>query len=372
MAQLKRLRADWQGMWRCFLILLCFVGPVWGHQTSDSYLSLQATNRILVARWAIALRDLNHVLTLDRDADGELSDTELNEARPRIEEYAFGRIKFSINGQTATPKKTGFDIQDHADAIYAALHFELEQAWVDLSIEYTLFNDTDPMHRGLLRLTLPDRTDTAIFSPAQPIQRFLLPARDLWKQFLNFLWEGVWHIWIGYDHILFLVALLLPSVLRAERIIWGVLKVVTAFTVAHSITLSLAALGWVHAPVRLVECVIAASVVVAALNNVKTFLPERTWTMALGFGLIHGFGFANVLGELDLDRSQMALVLLSFNVGVELGQLAIVLAFVPVAYAARNTRFYRTFAVKYGSLIIAALAMVWLVERALDRKLIPF
>jgi hypothetical protein len=187
--------------------------------------------------------------------------------------------------------------------------------------------------------------------------------------------EGVWHIWIGLDHILFLISLLLPSVLLwrtiawqpAERAIdafWDVFRVVTAFTVAHSITLSLAVLGVIDLPSRFVEAVIAASVVVAALNNLRPLVTRRLWMVAFGFGLVHGFGFASVLADLGLPRGALALALVGFNVGVELGQLAIVLVFLPFAFALRRTRFYRRWVMVGGSLVIAALAAVWFVERA--------
>jgi len=152
---------------------------------------------------------------------------------------------------------------------------------------------------------------------------------------------------------------------------WDVLRIVTAFTVAHSVTLSLAALGLVALPSRLVESAIAASVVLAALNNVWPVFEGRRWMVAFGFGLVHGFGFASVLADLGLPQGTLALALLGFNLGVELGQLAIVAVFLPCAYALRRTRFYRQAVLFGGSLLIAALAAVWLAERALELKLLP-
>ena len=117
------------------------------------------------------------------------------------------------------------------------------------------------------------------------------------------------------------------------------LWVVTAFTLAHSITLTLAALRLVELPSRLVESAIAASVVLAAVNNLVPVVERRRWMVAFAFGLIHGFGFASVLAELGLPQETLVLSLLGFNLGVELGQLAIVAVFLPTAYALRNTRF---------------------------------
>jgi len=148
-----------------------------------------------------------------------------------------------------------------------------------------------------------------------------------------------------------------------------VTKVVTAFTVAHSITLTLAALGVVALPSRLVESAIALSVVLAALNNVFPLVAHARWLAAFGFGLLHGFGFAGALQDLGLPTGSLALSLAGFNVGVELGQLAIVAVFLPAAFALRGTRTYRRGMLTAGSMAIAAVAAVWLVERAFDLPL---
>jgi hypothetical protein len=195
----------------------------------------------------------------------------------------------------------------------------------------------------------------------------------------------VLHIWMGFDHLLFLLSLLLPAVLVRSRVpgatwtgaptfrhaFWDVFRVVTAFTVAHSITLSLAALGVVSLPSRLVESAIAASVVLAALNNVRPVVFGGRWIIAFAFGLIHGFGFASVLADLGLPRDSLLLALVAFNVGVELGQLAIVAVFLPIAYALRDTWLYRRVILAGGSLLVAVLAALWLAERALDTTLLP-
>src|SRR5262249_8285044 len=152
--------------------------------------------------------------------------------------------------------------------------------------------------------------------------------------FLEFVREGVRHIWSGLDHLLFLLALLLPAPLARA---WGRwepraglaaaaregLKVVTAFTVAHSLTLGLAFFGLVSFRAQWVEVAIALSVFAAAWNNLRPFLPGRAWAMALAFGLVHGLGFAGALRNLALPIRARGLALAAFNVGVELGQLAI-------------------------------------------------
>jgi hypothetical protein len=149
-----------------------------------------------------------------------------------------------------------------------------------------------------------------------------------------------------------------------------VFKIVTSFTVAHSITLSLAALGAVSLPSRLVESGIAASVVLAALNNVFPLVHGRRWMVAFAFGLIHGFGFASVLKDLGLPQGALLIALVGFNLGVEVGQLAIVSAFLPAAYWLRGSWFYRRLVFIGGSLSITAIAGIWLIERAFNLKII--
>lgn len=192
------------------------------------------------------------------------------------------------------------------------------------------------------------------------------------RQFMEMAREGIWHIWIGFDHILFLLALLFPAGLRAahapaERSRWApmlkdVLALVTAFTVAHSITLSMAALRIVSLPPRLIETTIAVSIVVAGWRMRQAISRPATW-IAFGFGLIHGFGFANVLADMQLPPGSLAWSLFAFNIGVELGQCAIVLLVLPAISYARRHPFYQRSFMPAAAAIIAAIGVVWSLER---------
>jgi hypothetical protein len=244
-----------------------------------------------------------------------------------------------------------------------------------------LLFDIDPQHKGLLQLRHGGQVSTAIFSPDSAHQRLQVADASRLRQFGDYVRHGIWHIWIGFDHILFLLSLLLPAVLVYRDRQWqgrntfraaalDVLKIVTAFTLAHSITLTLATLGVVSLPSRLVESAIAASVVLAALNNVWPLFHGRRALVAFAFGLIHGFGFASVLRDLGLPKAALLLSLVGFNVGVEVGQLSIVLLFLPLAFLVRNTVVYRRGVLGAGSCLIALLALAWLAERGLDVKLL--
>ena len=367
------------------LLLLLGAGHAWAHKPSDSYLTLTVADATVTGRWDIALRDLDHALGLDADGDGLITWGELRHRHGDIAAYAAARLSVSADGAACTLEVGEQQVDTHTDGAYSVLPLRVDcpQPPSRLGLNYSLFADLDPQHRGLLQLGAQGRTRAAILGPQAPSQEFELAEAGAWAQFLAYLEEGVWHIWIGFDHILFLLSLLLPAVgvwvarrwqpvERFTPAFWDVFRIVTSFTVAHSVTLSLATLGFVSLPSRLVESAIAASVVLAALNNVWPLFLGRRWLMAFAFGLVHGFGFASVLAELGLPQDTLALALVGFNVGVELGQLAIVLVFLPLAWAVRRSWFYRRAVLLGGSLAIAALAAVWLAERVFEMKLLPW
>ena len=362
------------------VLLLCQV-TAWAHKASDSYLMVDVKGQAVTAQWDIALRDIDFALGLDRDGNAEITWGELRARQSDVAAWALSRLTVSRGG-VCPLGVTGLQVDDHTDGGYAVLHLrgECPGAAGTLGMEYRLLFDLDKLHRGLLRLTLDDKTYTTVLSPTSGVVQFGAAQASRWAQFSQYLIEGIWHIWIGFDHILFLVSLLLPAVLVLHMRRWQgvssfgtatreVLWVVTSFTVAHSITLSLAALGLVSLPSRLVESAIALSVVLAAANNLWPVVENRRWLVAFGFGLIHGFGFASVLAELGLPADALVLSLLGFNAGVELGQLAIVAGFLPVAFWLRNTRLYLRGVFVLGSWLTMLVALVWLVERALDLEL---
>jgi hypothetical protein len=360
-------------------LLSLWLAPAHAHKPSDSYLSLWVQGNHLTGRWDIALRDLDYAIGLDADGDGEITWREVKAKHQEIAAYALARLSIAADGVGCTPTVTEHLIDNHSDGAYEVMRFSADclAAPEVLTINYTLFFDLDPQHRGLLRLEEQGRTHTAIFSPEHDTWRLEGHSVALGRQFLEYFRTGVWHIWTGFDHILFLCSLLLPAVLERGRGRWQavttfrpaffeVLSIVTAFTIAHSITLSLAVLGFITLPSHLIESTIAASVVVAALNNLYPLIEKRLWIVAFSFGLVHGLGFANVLTDLALPKPALAVSLVSFNLGVEVGQLAIVAAFLPLAYLARRSWLYPRLVLGAGSLGIALVASVWLIERSLN------
>lgn len=371
------------------LLILClaffYAITAHAHKPSDSYLSFVVKDKVVEGQWDIALRDLDFALGLDANGDAEITWGEVRAKHAEIAAYAMSRLQISTQGNNCPLTVTEHLVDDHTDGAYAVLRFTAQcTATIQvLQARYKLFFDIDPQHKGLLRLDYLGNSSTAIFSPEKATQEFTLKQVSKLQQFLDYAREGVWHIWIGFDHILFLLALLFPAVVFRQGkkwqavtafkpAFWSVLKIVTAFTLAHSITLTLATLGVISLPSRWVESTIAASVVIAALNNIYPLFRERRWVMAFAFGLIHGFGFASVLTDLGLPQGTLVLALVGFNLGVEVGQLAIVSAFLPIAFALRYSWLYQRFILFGGSIVIAILATIWLVERAFDMKLLGF
>lgn len=366
-----------------FLALALNIATAHAHKPSDSYLSLKPAGQNVEGQWDIALRDLDFAIGLDADGNGEITWGELRAQHGAVAAYAMTRLRLKSGGADCPTQVSAHLVDNHSDGAYAVLRFSATcpQPIEKLGVDYRLFNDIDPQHRGLLRLKLATGTTAAIFGPEKPLQEFALAGSSRLEQFVDYLKHGTWHIWIGYDHILFLLSLLLPAVVVFTRhrwqpvgdfrtAFWDVFRIVTAFTVAHSITLSLAALGVIQIPTRIVESAIALSVVLAAANNIYPLVLGRRWVVAFFFGLIHGFGFASVLGDLGLPQGALLVALVAFNVGVEVGQLAIVAAFLPFAYALRHTLFYRRVVLQGGSAAIIIVAAIWLAERVFDLKLI--
>ena len=368
-------------VWFALLLAGC-ASAAWAHKPSDAYLTLTvpASGEVLQGQWDIALRDLDFVLGLDANHDGAITWGELKAARGRIAAYAFTRLALDAIGRgdrrPCLARLTELLVDEHVDGHYAVLRFTADCGLhpSQLTVRYWLLFEADPTHRGLLQVIGGGSEQAAVLSREAPVASLNVFAPGRGQQFAAFLREGIWHILRGYDHILFLLTLLFPAVVRYGAAGWepreslrdttlDVLRVVTAFTLAHSLTLSLAVLGLVHLPARWVECGIALTVLLGALNNLRPVIVRRRWAVALAFGLVHGFGFASVLADLGLHRANLALSLVGFNSGVEIGQLLIVLAVLPLAFLARHTLIYRRAFMPVGSMAIVLLAGYWLVSR---------
>lgn len=370
-------------VWTVVLFILS-TGVAHAHKPSDSYLNLSIQGSHIEGQWDVALRDLDYAIGLDSNDDGQITWGELRARHTEIAAYVLSRLQLRGAGALCPSLALEHLVDNHSDGAYAILKFSAKCPTPPehLELTYSLFSELDPQHKGLLNLQYHGLVRTAIFGVEKPLQGFELASTNPWRQFLDFVREGIWHIWIGYDHILFLLALLLPAVLwrKAGQWVavadfrgagWNVLKIVTAFTVAHSITLSLAALSIIQLPSRLVESAIAVSIVASAANNIRPLIHTRLWMVAFIFGLVHGFGFASVLMGLNLPQGALLSALVGFNLGVEIGQLAIVAIFFPLAFLLRCTRMYQCYTLGAGSLMIAIVATLWMAERIFNVTLLP-
>lgn len=361
------------------IIALIVCSSASAHKPSDSYLRLERTGpQELAGRWDIALRDLEYAIGLDANGDNAITWGELKARREALFAYALARLDISTDGKRCTLKPGPLKFTEHTDGGYAVLYFDVAcpAPVARFTVAYHLFANIDPSHRGLLQVRGEGVTQTAVLGPEDPTIEIALGETSYWRAFIDYLSRGIHHIWRGTDHVLFVITLLLPSVLVYRKRRWRprervgsalleVIEVITGFTVAHSITLALAVLGVISVPSRLVESAIALSIVLMALNNVYPIVSRGRWGLAFAFGLAHGLGFASVLVDLDLPSGILALALFAFNVGVEIGQLAIVVLVLPMAILLRHTAFYRIVVLYGGSLVVAALASLWLYQRAL-------
>jgi hypothetical protein len=374
-------------------ILLAMAGalaavPVQAHKASDAYLLLQQGPEQLTLRVDVALRDLELALDLDTDGDERLTWGEVRTAWPAIESYIAARVR--VPG--CALRAADLALERRNDGAYAAVTLagNCPPGQGEPVIRYTVLREVDPTHRGIARIAIGD---------APPVLRVLDPGNDAAMATpptadsrhtdttaaappSSFFREGVHHIVTGYDHVLFLLCLLLPSVVRRRRDGWQpvqhlreavlpVAVIVTAFTVAHSITLALAAAGRVALPPSFIEPAIAVTIVLAAIDNIRPIFGGRRRIVTFLFGLIHGFGFAGVLGELDLSAGAFAWALLQFNLGLEAGQLAIVLLVTTGLYLLRTSPGYPRWVIRGGSAVAIAVGVVWLIERTADVSLLP-
>ena len=366
-------------------LLLAFALCVFGigaqaHKASDAYLQIDIGDRQLALRWDIALRDLDVALGLDVNDDGRLTWGEIKAAWPRIQNYALPRL--AIAGCPLRLESTALERRN--DGAYAVMLLSSGCVLRETpAIRYSLLREVDATHRGLVKVNRAGQPATlAMLTPADVAPAAASVTAPPSREASGFVREGLLHILTGYDHVLFLLCLLLPSVMRrtpegwrpVDRLahaVWPVVGIVSAFTVAHSITLALAATRVVSLSPAFIEPAIAVTIILAALDNILPIFPVRRVVVTFCFGLIHGFGFAGVLTELNLPTSAFAWALLQFNAGLELGQLLIVVSVTAVLFVLRERPRYRAFAIRGGSFAAMLVGALWLIERTANVSILP-
>jgi hypothetical protein len=369
--------------WRLFFLLCFTLLPLIAsaHQSGNSYLRITGSQEGVKVQIDFAVRDLNSLLQIPPEQQKEIRRHELEEMRDRLAALIGESLVLEVDGD---PLKLTFQSQEvtvYNDGLYVrqthtAPGWSASAAY--LLVRYGFFNEEEKVARAFMKLVSGSLESSAVLDPRHAVQRLPLREIALTEALWTYAREGALHIWGGLDHLLFLLCLLLPGLsLASSRSLSAyasrgmhavgvyAIKVVTAFTLAHSITLAAAAMDLIMLPDRLIESAIAASIMVSALLNLRGGEGKQAWKLALGFGLIHGMGFANGLRELGLSSSHFIETLIAFNLGVEFGQMAVVLLvgllLWPVLHNAQWVRKIQ----RWGSLAILLMASVWLVERLL-------
>jgi hypothetical protein len=353
---------------------LASAGPTWAHSASSSYLTIIARGHEARVSWSIALRDLDEAIGLDADDDGAITWGEVQAKADQIDAYVLSRLQIATGGaQCMVAGSVDHLVDLLSDGGYVVLRTDLHcpVAIAQLDVRYGALFEIDPNHRGLLNVTLDGVTHTGMVSPAEPAAHFGASGGygTLTRQFFE---GGVEHLLAGADHVLFIVMLLAPLLLRPRppdargkvRRPTEIVALLTAFTVAHGLTLTLAVLGLAQVSQTFAELGIATTILLTAIDNIVPFLPRRRRVLAFGFGLIHGLGIAGGLGPLHLPAAMLALALLAFSLGLEAAQLGIALLAAPIAHVLRATPAvsHRMLPVLSGG--VALLATLWIAERA--------
>jgi hypothetical protein len=353
---------------RSALFLLLWIAiPVFAHSVGTSYIRIDGA----ALRVDLALRDLEFAIGLDANNDGAITWGEVSAQTPELQRYVLQHLAITRADTHCRLSPADVLIDQHQDGAYAVLPFNLTCAGgTPVHVHSNMLFDTDAAHRTLLNINDGEHVDTAVLTADRRDWNTSQQHDGHWRSFAAFMQQGIWHIWQGFDHLAFLLLLLLPAVLHPDRpaspSLWlRVVRIVTAFTAAHSLTLSLAALGQIQLPSRAVEMAIAASVIIAGLGNLHPRTRHLGAATAFVFGLVHGFGFASALAGLELNTGARILPLLGFNLGVEVGQLAVVALVLPLLYRGGDSTFYLRRLMPTASLGIAAVGLLWFVQRAL-------
>jgi hypothetical protein len=352
-------------------LILSTVGAS-AHSQSYGYLTVNISKTTITGMFELAIRDADRVHSLDSNNDGTITWGDIRQSETTIAHQLLSTLTFGDGEKICTLNPSPLMINTHGGETYLVAPFSAPCAGA-ITLTYNAMFTIDAQHRGLVTANMGNQSQTFVMSPDAKTASL---GQTAGAHFTSFAVHGVQHLLAGYDHMLFLITLLLATVARNHMagLRTGLIeatKVVTAFTVSHSCTLALAALGWITIPVPLTESLIAITIALAAFNNLWPVVRDRIWLLALGFGLIHGLGFANVLTDLGLNTGNLLQALLAFNLGVEAGQLAVVLVALPLMYLImRSPKASRT--LPLTNLAIAIFGLAWFSDRAFGTSLMPF
>ena len=345
------------------LLALCTLAiamPAAAHPVPFSYLDIQLQPSAVDVSLVAHIFDLAHDLQI-ASPERLLEPSLVAEREKAMQAMLAPRLELRADGRVLTPEWTSTDILRDRQSLRFHLRYAVTSAPGTIAVNTVMF-PYDAMHQTFVNMYEGETlTSQMILDRAHPHLDYFAGSRQgVLAVIEKFVPAGVHHILIGPDHLLFLVGLLLLG-----GSVRQLLLVVTSFTVAHSITLSLAALNLVTPPARLIEPAIALSIVYVGADNIlaKGGRDVRAW-IAFTFGFIHGFGFANVLREMDLPRRALGWSLFSFNIGVEIGQLFVVVVVATTfAMLREKSEWSRRHLAFAGSIVVIAAGAFWFVQR---------
>ncbi len=358
--------------------------PVNAHKLGESYIYLRVYEDKLTGTFHITLRDVNNALGLQA-SDVQITEDNWADRIGEVHSLYKEKVQFFVGDNELPIRFTGSDRLLGKDRWLFMKFVIIEDSNTPdvIEIDYKVLFDRDPDHVALVAIehfweaSIFDNKGqiSLIFSPDNHRQQLSFSGHSVFQGFMGIVKLGIKHIWNGTDHVLFIIALILPAAMLRKKTDWQpvrefrpailyVIKIITLFTIAHSVTLSVAALGLFRLPSRIVESVIAISIAVAALDIIFPIFKRKIGWVVFIFGLFHGFGFASVLKRLGVLGEHAALSLFGFNLGVEIGQVVIICIIFPVIYLIRHSAFYPKIIMRYGAAAMIMLAIYWFVDRA--------
>jgi hydrogenase/urease accessory protein HupE len=338
------------------------------HDPGLSSLTIRPRSSGLEATLTLAAKDAAQIAELDENHDGTVTQVEFAQARRQLDTAVAKQVLIAADGKVAKDKSIRSRLDENNNV---EVHLDFgATGFSSLEIQSNLIASLALGHRQYLQVQ--NSTGETVFerllsagadrvTVQMPRTNASIASFEIVRSFANFLSVGVKHILTGYDHLLFLLGLLVVA-----RGFVSALTIITSFTIAHSITLAVATLHLVQIPSRIVEPLIAASIVfVGAENLLRGDIPNARRMVPFGFGLIHGFGFASALQEAGIGSGagRIVLPLVSFNLGVELGQIMVAAVALPIIWKLRENPMFVAWWAPACSAAVALLGSFWFVER---------
>jgi hydrogenase/urease accessory protein HupE len=349
-----------------FLVAGFFTGSVCAHKASDAYMSIETSiksNRLSTLKIAVSLRDIDlGVESLDADNDRSITWAEVQAAAPATTQWLGNHIKIQCEGEPLNSTWQISTLESRSDSAYLNFTNNIQcPTGARLALTYRLLKDLDANHRLFVTGNVDEQQLAVVLSGGTGDSVELRAPSNPLTILNQFIPSGLYHIATGWDHLAFLLALLLPiSVVNNKAKIF---RTVTGFTIGHSITLALATFGFIP-QFFWIEPMIALSIGLTAILNFRTEpLRSSAESLALGFGLVHGLGFSSIMREAALAPSLMPWALGGFNIGVEIGQLTAVFMWGLLSYALSHWKHYGRAVVQGGSSALLLLSIYWFVQR---------